>query len=97
MNKFLKNTILIGLGAAQYSKDKIEELVKSLVEEENLNPEEGKKMVQEMIEKAQSYRDTQTKEIKKMVSDAVKELGLATKNDIDALEKKLKPAKKATK
>jgi len=100
MPKFLRNAILLGMGAVYYSKEKVEELVKELGDSEKINPEEGKKMVKEIIQKAEEYKKQQEKELTKMVSKIIKDLGVVTKNDIEAIKKQVKPktpAKKTSK
>jgi polyhydroxyalkanoate synthesis regulator phasin len=89
MNKLLKNAILFGMGAVYYSKEKIEEVIKDL-NDENITPEESKKFVQEVMSKADEYRKVQEKEIRKTVAQIIKDFNLATKEDIEKFSKKTK-------
>lgn len=93
MNDFVRKAVLFGIGSVYYSKEKIEEFVKELQEDEGLNPAEGKKMVDEVLEKADAFRKEQEKQIEKVVKNAIDRLGLATKNDLK--KKTKKTAKKA--
>lgn len=96
MNEFIRKAVLFGIGSVYYSKEKIEEFVKELQEDEGLNPAEGKKMVDEVMEKAEAFRKEQEKQIEQVVKKAIDRLGIATKKTTRKSAPK-KAAKKAVK
>lgn len=100
MNEFIRKAVLFGIGSVYYSKEKIEEFVKELQEDEGLNPAEGKKMVDEVMEKADAFRKEQEKQIEQVVKNAIDRLGIATEKTVKKGKiKKMvkKAAKKAVK
>lgn len=90
MPDLLSKSILFGLGAIHLTKEKVEEYVNTLVKENNINEEEGKKIVQEVLDKTNEYKNKQYDSIKKVVEDVLREMGVATKKDIDDLASKIK-------
>ena len=96
----LKESALIGLGLIVMTKEKIEEVAKDLQKEHNLTPEEGKKFVKQLLEKTADSRKKLEGEIEKIIKNVVSNLPIATKKDLENLEKKItkkSPAKKTTK
>ncbi len=89
MNKYLKNAILFGMGAIYYSKEKIEEVIKD-IQDENITPEESKKFVQEVMENINDFKKQHEGEVKETVSRIVKELNLATKADLEKVHQTIK-------
>jgi polyhydroxyalkanoate synthesis regulator phasin len=89
MPDLLRKSILFGLGAIHLTKEKVEEYVNTLVKENNINEEEGKKIVQEVLDKTNEYKNKQYDSIKKVVEDVLREMGVATKKDIDDLASKI--------
>ncbi|MBW6461609.1 MAG: phasin family protein [DPANN group archaeon] len=80
---------LFGIGVAAITKDKAEALVKDLIKKGDLNKDEGKKLVAELIEKSKkSTKDLETT-INSQVTDIIKKTDLATKKEIKVLEAKI--------
>lgn len=92
----IRKAVLFGIGAAAMTKDKIEEFVNQMVEENHLSVEEGKKLFDETVKKASEYSYKQGTELQKTIKRVINEMGLATKADISNLEKKMN-AKKTVK
>jgi polyhydroxyalkanoate synthesis regulator phasin len=89
----VKKSILFGLGAAVLTKEEIEDFVKDLQKDKDLTPEEGKKVVKEVIAEAEKRlkkpNEAFKKSVESTVKDVMKGLGVATKKDLDALKKEL--------
>lgn len=94
MPDLLRKSILFGLGAIHLTKEKVEEFVNNLVKDNNLTEEEGKKLVQEVLDRTSEYKDKQYDSIRKTVEEVLKEMGVATKKDIDDLAAKIRVEKK---
>lgn len=90
MQDVVKKAFLMGLGAVALTKEKAEEFVEDLKKNKNITPEEGKKLVQQMLDKSGEYKQKVRKEIRKQVKKVVSEMGVATKEDIDKLRKEMK-------
>ncbi len=90
MFDLIKKTILTGVGLAAMTKDKIDELAKELAEKGKMSEKEGKELLDDLLKKSeQSRKDLETK-VEDMVRRVLKKMDVATKKDIERLEKKLK-------
>lgn len=89
MKEIIRKAILLGLGGYQYMKEGVEGFVKSLEKEGKLSPEEGKKLIEEMTDKAKTATKKETDALKDSVRKVMDEVGVATKNDIEELRKEL--------
>lgn len=89
MSELLRKIGLFGIGVLVLSQEKIEELSTELVDKGELNREEGKKFVKEVL----SEKDRQLKElgekINLKVKEAVENSGVATKKDIESLKREI--------
>ena len=86
---YMKKLGLIGIGVYALTEEKIDEYVRELIESGEINREEGKKYVNELIDR----KNAQQEEIEEKISTKVKETfgktDLASKNEIKALEEKI--------
>ncbi len=89
MKEMLKNALYVGLGAAFLTKEKIEELKADLIEKGKMSQEEGKQFVDDLLRKSEKAKDQLELWINKRVEDRIKQLNLATKDEIAELERKI--------
>ena len=89
MKEMLKNALYAGLGAAFLTKEKIEELKADLIEKGKMSQEEGKQFVDDLLRKSEKAKDQLDLWINKRVEDRIKQLNLATKDEIAELERKI--------
>jgi polyhydroxyalkanoate synthesis regulator phasin len=89
MIDLIKKTFYTGLGAVALTKEKIEELANELVEKGKLSESEVKKFVDDLFEKSESAKEQLKKHVEKITEDTLKKMKLITKDDLDALEKRL--------
>lgn len=86
----LKDLIYIGLGGALLAKEKVEKELSELVEKGKLNKEDA----QNFIDKAKVKGEEEEKEfkahLKEIIKETLEEIGVATKEDIQTLLKKMK-------
>lgn len=86
----LKDLIYMGLGGALLAKEKVEKELNELVEKGKLNKEEA----QSFVDKAKAKGEEEEKEFKAHLKEVIKEtfneMGVATKEDIEALKKEIK-------
>ena len=89
MSDIIRKIGLFGIGAIALTTEKIEELSQELIEKGEMNKEEGKKFVSEVLQE----KDKKIKEIGDFISYKVKETidksGLATKSDIEGVKERL--------
>lgn len=89
MKEILKNFVYAGIGAAFLTKEKIEELKGELIEKGRMSQEEGKQFVDELLRKSEKAKDQLDLWINKRVEDQVRQLNLATKDEIAELQRKI--------
>ncbi|MFD1852235.1 phasin family protein [Oceanobacillus bengalensis] len=89
MSDYLKKGFLLGLGAAVSGKEKLEQKLKELVDKNELSQEQAKSMMNDFIEKGDSKKEEWSQKQKEQMLKMAKELGLATKDDVDELRKRI--------
>jgi len=72
----------IGLGAAYMAKERVEAQLKDLEQLGTISRDEMNRFIQEAQERADKEKEALDVRIKEKVSEAARELGLATKEDI---------------
>ena len=85
----LKELAYLGLGGALLAKEKVEEELKKLEEKGKISKEEAENFVNSAKERGKEEEERFKNEIKKMLKEALDELGVATKADIEELKQKL--------
>ena len=89
MIDLIKKTFYTGLGVVALTKEKIEELADELVEKGKLSESDVKKFVDDMCEKSESAKEQIKNYVEKATEETLKKMKLVTKDDLDALEKRL--------
>ena len=89
ISEIFRKMALFGIGAIASSQEKIEEFAQEMVKKGEMNREEGKKFVLEVL----SEKDRQRKEVEEKINKKVKEVmessGLAMKKDVEDLSKRM--------
>ncbi|MFY9075158.1 hypothetical protein CRU99_06575 [Malaciobacter mytili] len=86
----LKELIYTSLGATSLIKDKIEEELKILEEKGKLNSSDIKTFIESLENKGKAQDEKFKEDLKNSLKEIIKELGLATKEDLEKLKKELK-------
>ena len=86
----IKKAVLTGIGIASLTKDKIEDLAKDLIDKGKMSEQEGEKLVQEMLSRAEESRQTMKNQTETMVQKTIDKMHLARMEDIDLLKKEIK-------
>ena len=89
MKDLLKNVVYASIGAAFLTRDKIEELRVELVEKGKLSADEGKEFFDELVKKSESAKDQMELWLNRQVEDRVKQLNLATSDEVADLQRKI--------
>jgi polyhydroxyalkanoate synthesis regulator phasin len=89
MKDLLKNVVYAGVGAAFLTRDKIEEVRGELVNKGKLTKDEGKEFVDDLIKKSESAKDQLELWLNRQVEDRVKQLDLATSDEVAELRRKI--------
>jgi polyhydroxyalkanoate synthesis regulator phasin len=86
----LHNLLYSGIGAATLLKEKVEEELKTLEEKGKIKTDDAKSFLESIEQKGKDEEDRIKEEIKKHIKEAMDELGIATKSDIEKLKEELK-------
>ena len=81
---------LFGIGVAAITKDKADALVKDLIKRGDLNKDEGKKLVAEIVEKSKKSTKELETTVNRQVKDIINKTDVATKKEIKVLEAKIR-------
>jgi len=81
----LEQTMLAGVGLLFLTHDKISELVDKLVEEGKIKPEQARELARELADRGEQERE----ELQRLVREEIDRLTPATKEDLQALERKI--------
>lgn len=89
ISEIFRKAALFGIGAVALSQEKIEEFAQEMVKKGEINREEGKKFVLEVLsEKERQCKELEEK-INKKVKDVMKNSGGATKEDVESLSTRM--------
>ncbi|MGB3224774.1 MAG: hypothetical protein WBB23_18365 [Desulforhopalus sp.] len=86
MIELIKKAVLTGVGIASLTKDKIEDLAKELVVKGKMSEQEGEKLVQEILDRAEESRTNINNQTEKIVRKTIAKMQLASREDIENLQ-----------
>ncbi len=89
MFEVIKKTLEAGLGAVAMTQEKIQELTDELVVQGNLSQKEGGDLFKELKRSAENSQNKIKSIVENQVHKVIKDIGIATKEDIKALEGKI--------
>jgi polyhydroxyalkanoate synthesis regulator phasin len=90
MRESIRKLGLIGVGLWAMTEDKIDELVKELVDKGDISKEEGKKVIQDMLEESKKQRIDLEKKISEKLQESVSKAEVFTRKDKHELEARIK-------
>ena len=94
MSDMIRKMGLFGIGVISLTQEKVEEFSQEMIKKGELNREEGKKFVNDIL----SAREKQIHELEDKINERVKETfeksGVVMKSDIIDLEKKIEKLEK---
>ncbi len=86
---FIKNMLYMAVGYASIEKEKIEQFTKDLTEKGKLTEEEGKKMINELIQRSKEVKEDIEGKIENVSKEIYETLHLATKEEIEVLKQRI--------
>ncbi len=89
MKESVRKLGLIGAGLWAMTEEKVNELVKDLVDTGDISKEEGKKVVQDLVEESRKQRVDLEKKISEKIQDATSKADFFTRKDMHELESRL--------
>ena len=94
MIDLIKKTMMAGIGLALKTRDEVEDLVKELVKKGNMNEQEGKKFLDELLNRYDEAKVKMEERVEKLVKDFLKKADVVTGDELKALKKESSSAKK---
>jgi poly(hydroxyalkanoate) granule-associated protein len=89
MMELLRRMFLATIGAAVIAQEEVETLVNKLVERGEIAEKDGKKLINEMMDKRKTKTADVTGEINKNVENVLTRMNIPTKADVEALGQKI--------
>ena len=89
MLDLMKKGILIGIGVASLTKDRVEELVEKIAEESKLSEEEGRKLAKELLEKSEEARKEFQDQVGKRVKEALNAMDIPSREELQNLKARI--------
>ncbi|GBC62836.1 hypothetical protein DENIS_3820 [Desulfonema ishimotonii] len=85
MLEMLKKSMLTGIGLALKTRDEVEELARDWSKKQKMSEEDGRKFLDEMMDKYDSSVDKLEERVEKAVRDVLKKTSIATRDEVDEL------------
>lgn len=102
MAEFFRKSILAGIGLITEGSEKMKELVDDLVKKGEVSRKDGEKLLEDLLKRGEEARKGLSKRLSKGAENILDKADIATKEDIEklnkriaALEKKLKGTAKS--
>ncbi len=89
MIDLVKKSLLTGIGLAVLTKDRVEEMAKKMARESNASESEGKKLVDEIVKKADEYRNALEKLISDRVNATLAAMHIPNREEFEKLERRV--------
>lgn len=90
MRESVRKLGLIGAGLWAITEDKVNDLVKELVDKGDISKDEGKKAVQDMLEERKKQKLDLEKKISEKIQESISKTDIFTKKDMHELESRIK-------
>jgi polyhydroxyalkanoate synthesis regulator phasin len=97
MLDLIKKTVLTGVGLAGLTKDKVEQLARTLAKQGNLSEKEGAKLIKDLSKRADKAKRDLEQQIERVVTKTVKRINLATREDVAKLTERIRKLEQALK
>lgn len=86
MIDLIKKAVLTGVGVASLTKEKIEDLAKELIVKGKMSEQEGEKLIEEMLSRAEESRNSMKSQTESLVQNTIAKMQLARVEDIERLK-----------
>ncbi len=97
MFDLIKKTMMMSVGLAFLTKDKVEELANEIIEKGKLSGKESKEFFDELLKKSEESSQKVEEQVKAIINDTLSKMNLATQEDLSKIRKELKEMKQAMK
>jgi polyhydroxyalkanoate synthesis regulator phasin len=86
----IERTFLIGVGAAAFTKDRVQELVEEFVKRGELSSDEGREMVDKLVARSREEARSLGRRADSSLQGALRDIGVATRREVEDLELRLR-------
>ena len=90
MKALLEKSLVLGLGTFSLTKEKAEKYLRDLEERGEVTAAEGKKLLNELLEKGEQEKVALQETVQRSVGDMMKSLGYIRKEEYHSLEERVK-------
>ena len=97
MLDIVRKTLLLGIGLAAMTRDKIEEVAKKVAEEDKLSEEEGRKLAEDLLKQSDEARKNLKDQVEKFVDNTLEKLNSPSRKDLQQLEERIEKLEKLQK
>jgi len=95
MLDIVRKTLLLGIGLAAMTKDKIEDVAKRIAEEDKLSEEEGRKLAEDLLNQSDEARKNLKKQVENFVENTLEKF--PSRKDLQNLEERVAALEKIQK
>jgi polyhydroxyalkanoate synthesis regulator phasin len=89
MKDLFKNGFLLGLGAALYGKEKLDDLMKSMIEKGMVSQTEANSLFSDFLKRGEEKSGSWNQQYREMVQSQLKDLGFVGREEIDNIQSQL--------
>ncbi len=97
MLDLIKQSLLAGLGALSLTKEAVEKATRRLVEEGKISAGDAQSFINEMVKEGEKMGSDFQDRVSEMVKKAVQSMNLATRSELQDLEKRVAELEKKQK
>jgi len=85
----IKKTLYMGVGLANMTKEKVEEISQELIKKGELSAAEGKDFIDDLTRKSEEARKALEARVDSLVKSSLARMKIATSDELSALEKRI--------
>ena len=89
MKELLTQIVNMGIGAVAFTKDAAEKVVNELIEKGEMTRKEGDEFIDKLAKRGEEAKNELESKIEKKIQDILKKLKIPTRDEVDALKKKV--------
>ena len=90
MISLLRKSVLVGIGLAYMTRDKVEETAKKIAVEDNLSEEEGRKLAEDLLKQSEESRKHLRVQVEKFVKSTLEKVDIPSPREMRELEARVK-------
>jgi polyhydroxyalkanoate synthesis regulator phasin len=90
LKEFIKKAFFLGLGALVLTEERLRQVIEDLVKKGKLSKEEGQSILGEALNRIQQTKKELEEKIDSLVQQAFKKANVPTRQELEALEDRIK-------